>query len=101
MKGRVMSLPEAASLVREGDRLVLSGSMDFSPMALVREIVKQGTGNLHLISSASAAVNADLLIGAGAVASVEFPQIAFGEYGLAPHFRQAVESGRIEYRDHV
>jgi glutaconate CoA-transferase, subunit A len=73
--------------------LVFSGSMDFSPMALIREIVKQGTGNLHLISSASAAVNADLLIGAGAVDSVEFPQIAFGEYGLAPHFRKLWNPG--------
>ena len=101
MKCRIMSMAEAASLVKSGDRLVFSGNMDFSPMALIREVIKQGTKNLHLISSSSAAINADLPIGAGAVASVEFPQIALGEFGLAPHFRKAVESGRIQYRDHV
>lgn len=101
MKCLEMGLPEAAALIKNGDHLVFSGNMELAPMAIIREIIKQGTCNLHLISSASAAINADMLIGSGAVDSVEFPQIAFGEYGLAPHFRKTAESGRIKYRDHI
>jgi glutaconate CoA-transferase subunit A len=39
---------------------------------------------------------ADLLIGAGCVETVQFPQIVLDEFGLAPNFRRKVERGELK-----
>ena len=101
MKQKIVSLQQAASLIHEGDHLAVSGTMEMAPMAMIRALIRQGSGNLHLTCVPSSAIGADMLIGAGLVRSVEFAQIALGEYGLAPHFKRLAEKGEIILRDHV
>ena len=43
---------------------------------------------------------ADLLIGAGALADIEFSSLSFMEYGFAPNFRRRAEAGALAYREH-
>ena len=38
----------------------------------------------------------DLLIGAGTASRLHFAQVVLEEYGMAPHFRRAVEQGELE-----
>jgi glutaconate CoA-transferase subunit A len=54
---------------------------------------------LRLILAPGGAVNADLLIGAGAVASVEMGNVLLGELGFAPCFTRLAQAGRLEVRD--
>lgn len=96
-----VSLQEAVSLLSAGDQVVVSGNMNMSPMALIRELIRQGKDALSLLCASSAAVNADLLLGAGVVDKIEFPHVALGEYGAAPHFRKALEQGTVVYKDHA
>jgi len=100
MRGVVSSLTEAAGLVRDGDRVVYVGYMKFEPVAFFHELLRQGRRDLHLVLAPSAGYAADLMIGAGALADVEFSSLSFMEYGFAPNFRRRAEDGRLRYHEH-
>jgi len=95
------TLADAARRVRTGMRLGLGGGpMTATPMALLREVLRQATRDLRVVVSSTGGLGADLLIGAGAVASIEFAQIVLNEFGPAPNFRRAAEAGRLHCLDH-
>jgi len=77
------------------------GPLLSAPGALIREIIKSGARDLRLVAAATGGFGLDLLIGAGAAASVEFAQIVFNEYGFAPNFRRYAEAGRLACLDHT
>lgn len=94
------TLTEAIEAIPSGAQVAVGGAMVMSPMAAVREIVRQGKKDLDLVCSPIGGINIDLLVGAGCARSVEFPQVSMGEFGMAPNFRRAVESGRVKTREH-
>ena len=87
-----------AQLLPERTALVAVGGMHMHnhPMELVREAVRQRVGVECLLTSPSASLAADLLIGAGLVESVATSYIGFEHLGLAPAYRRAAESGELE-----
>ncbi|MGD2272384.1 MAG: CoA-transferase [Desulfobacterales bacterium] len=95
MKKILASLDEAAGFVRDG-ALVTFGGATFSraPMEFVRELVRQGKKDLHLIDR-EPAMDFDMLIGAGCVAMVRTGMLAFEVFGMAPNFRKKSEMGQI------
>ena len=99
-KAKFAPLAEAAGAIPSGSRVVIGGAMVMPPMSLVRELIRQGKKDLDLVCSPIGGINIDMLAGAGCARSVEFPQISLGEFGMAPNFRRAVESGRLETREH-
>lgn len=88
-------LAGAAALVQDGGLVALGGHTRQAPMALLRELIRQGRGDLGLVTVPTGGLNVDLLLGAGAVSRLHFAQVSLEEYGLAPHFRRAVEQGRL------
>jgi glutaconate CoA-transferase subunit A len=98
---KLISLQEAVALIPDGALLAISGNMEMSPMALIREIIRAKRRNLYLICVGAAAINADLLIGAGSVTTVEFSQISMGEYGFGLNFRRYFEKGTILGLEHA
>ncbi len=88
-------LAKAASLVKDGDLVALAGHTKAAPMALIRELVRQGRRHLGLVTVPTGGLNVDLAVGAGLVDRIHFAQVALEEYGMAPHFRRAVEQGRL------
>jgi glutaconate CoA-transferase subunit A len=94
------SLSEAAALVTDGAMVALGGGLCARlPMALVRELIRQGRRDLHLVGSAHS-IDVDLLIAAGAVKVCEESYVGFEQdLGLAPAFRRAAETGTIEVRE--
>ncbi len=99
-RARFVPLSEAAAAVASGSRVAMGGAMVMPPMAFTRELVRQRKTDLHLVCSPIGGIDIDMLAGAGCASSVEFPQVSLGEYGMAPNFRRAVESGRISTREH-
>ncbi len=94
----LLSAAEAiAKLVPEGTRLLAVGGMHMhnNPMELVRELVRRRRGVSRLLTSPSASLAADLLIGAGLVDEVATAYIGFEHLGLAPAYRRAAESGTV------
>ncbi|MEK8128018.1 CoA-transferase [Paenibacillus filicis] len=98
---KLVSLSEAVSRIPDGASVAISGNMEMSPMALIGELLRAEKRSLSLICSGAAAINADMLIGAGVVSSLEFSQITMGEFGFGPNFRRAVERGTLQLREHA
>jgi len=93
-------LAGAAALVKDGDLVALGGHTRQAPMALIRELIRQGRRGLGLVTVPTGGLNVDLLIAAGAASVIHFAQVSLEEYGLAPHFRGAVEQGQITCREY-
>ncbi|MGD0068099.1 MAG: CoA-transferase [Streptosporangiaceae bacterium] len=91
------SLADAVALVRDGAMVALGGGLCARlPMAMVRELIRQGRRGLHLIGSAHS-IDVDLLVAAGAVRRCEESYVGFEQdLGLAPGYRRAAEAGTIE-----
>ncbi len=94
-----LTLERLAGRVADGATLALPPDYSFVPMAAVRALVRRGVRDLHLVTVPQAGIAADLLIGAGCVASIETAAVSLGELGNAPRFAAAVEGGQIAIRD--
>jgi glutaconate CoA-transferase, subunit A len=90
-------LTDAAGLVGDGTTVALGGGLSARlPMAMVRELVRQGRRGLHLVGSAHS-IDVDMLVAAGAVRRLEESYVGFEQdLGLAPAYRRAAEEGTIE-----
>lgn len=100
MKSKLKSLADAVALLEDGDVVGIGGhTARRHPMALVREIARQGRRKLHVVGWNNG-IDMDLLVGAGCVAIVETSYVALGSFGLAPNFRRAAESGAIRVIEH-
>ncbi|CAA7601106.1 Coenzyme A transferase family I [Acididesulfobacillus acetoxydans] len=70
--------------------------MHNNPMALIREVIRQNKKIKRLITSPSADINADLLLGSGLVEEILTAYVGFEHLGLAPNFRRAVEKKTVK-----
>lgn len=97
---KLVDLDRAAALVADGAVVALGGGLSARlPMALVRELIRQGRRGLHVVGSAHS-IDVDLLVAAGAVAICEESYVGFEQdLGLAPAYRRAAEEGTIEIRE--
>ena len=94
-----LSLDRLAGRVANGAMLALPPDYSFVPMAAVRALVRRGVRELNLLTVPQAGIAADLLIGAGCVATIETAAVSLGELGKAPRFTAAVEGGTVAIRD--
>jgi glutaconate CoA-transferase subunit A len=90
-----------ARFVTDGCRVLAVGGMHLhnNPMAMVFELVRQRRRIERLVTSPSASLNADVLIGAGLVSQVATSYVGFEHLGLAPRFRNAAETGGVRVID--
>lgn len=94
---KLVDLDRAVAGVADGAIVALGGGLSARlPMALVRELIRQGRRELHVIGSAHS-IDVDLLVAAGAIAVCEQSYVGFEQdFGLAPAYRRAVETGSLE-----
>ena len=83
------------------DGVLLAVPPDYTgvPMAATFALIRRGTRALRLYCVPYSTLQADVLIGAGRVASIEAAAVTLGEIGLAPRFTAAVEAGTLTMRD--
>ncbi len=94
-KDKRVALAELPAFVGAGATVALGGAwLSNHPMAAVRELVRAGVGDLHVVET-MASIDVDLLIGAGLVGELTFSMVSLEAFGLPPHFRAAVEQRRI------
>lgn len=95
-----VDLAAAARLVPDGALVALGGGLSSRlPMALVRELVRQGRTGLHVIGSAHS-MDVDLLIAARVLATCEESYVGYEQdLGLAPAYRRAASQGTIALRE--
>ena len=68
-------------------------------MAATRALVRRGIKRLHLVTLPTSTLQADLLIGAGCIETLETSAVSLGEFGPAPRFNAAILSAAIRMRD--
>ena len=80
-----VDLSTAAGMVADGDVVALGGGLSARlPMALIREMIRQGRRNLHVVGSAHS-LDVDMLVAAGAITVCEESYVGFEQdFGLAP-----------------
>jgi glutaconate CoA-transferase subunit A len=89
---------EAAGLIRNGDVIIVGGFGTVNhPMPIIRALIRRKVKNLTIIGAATAGLEIDLLIGAGAVRKVIAPYIGAELYAPIGHcFRRAAENSEVE-----
>jgi len=93
------SLDDALASVADGCMLVVPREVSGVPMAATRALIRRGVRRLHLVALPTSSLQADLLIGAGCVATLETSAVSLGEFGPAPRFTAAVTAGAIAMKD--
>lgn len=83
------------------DRATVALPPDYSgcAMAAVRALAARGARGLHLLGVPQMGFQADMLIGAGCVDTVESAAVTLGEFGLAPCFTRALREGQLRILD--
>lgn len=95
-----VSLEELAAQVKNGDTVAVGGGLSSrEPMAALRAILRRGVRDLNVIGSAHG-IDIDMLCGAGAVARSGESYVGFEQdFGMAPNYRRACESGQVRVED--
>lgn len=92
-------LDRLARSVTSGATLAIPADYAGVSMAMVGPILRLGVRDLHLFCVPTSGIQADLLIGAGAVATIETSAVTLGEAGGAPAFNRAVRAGAVRVMD--
>ncbi len=95
----VPTLEEALVSITDGCQLAVPRENSGVAMAATRALIRRGVKRLELIALPTSSLQADLLIGAGCVASIETSAVSLGEFGPAPRFTAAVIAGSIKMKD--
>jgi glutaconate CoA-transferase subunit A len=95
----IVDLETLASEVPDGTLIAVPPDYTGVPMAATFALIRRGTRDLRLYCVPYSTLQADVLIGAGRVASIEAAAVTLGEIGLAPRFTAAVEVGTLTMRD--
>ena len=95
----MISIDNLAESIEDGASVAVAPDYSGCAMAAVRALIRRGARDLHLVAVPQAGFQADMLIGAGCVTSLEAAAITLGEHGFAPRFTEAVKNGSIGLRD--
>lgn len=95
-----VSLDQLVDHIKDGDWLAVGGGLSSrEPMAVLRALVRAGRKGLRVVGSAHG-IDIDLLCGAGLVAKSAESYVGFEQdFGMAPNYRRACESGAVEVAD--
>ncbi|MEM7024326.1 MAG: CoA-transferase [Pseudomonadota bacterium] len=96
---RLPDVEDLARLVPDGAKIALPPDYSGCALAVVRALIRRGANDLRLIGVPQLGFQADLLIGAGCVRSVETAAVTLDEFGPAARFVAAIKSGAIAIRD--
>ncbi len=100
MQDKLRSIEEAAELVEDGSTLAIGGlSMNATPMAFVRELVRRQVRDLTLVAIVNG-MAVDWLVAGGCVSRIVAGLVSFEGFGLAPHVRAAVQRGDVVFEEY-
>ena len=95
----IRDLESMLAVISDGAKLAIPADYAGVAMEATRALIRRGVKRLHLVTLPASSLQADLLIGAGCVETVETSAVGFGELGSAPRFTAAVMAGTIALKD--
>jgi glutaconate CoA-transferase subunit A len=93
------TIEEALTPIADGCLLVVPREVSGVPMEATRVLIRRGVKRLRLLALPTSSLQADLLIGAGCVETLETSAVSLGEFGPAPRFSAAITAGTIHMKD--
>lgn len=94
-----VELDELVARIPDGAKLAVPKDDSGVAIEATRALIRKGVKDLHLVCLPVSGFQADILIGAGCVATLECSAVALGEAGMAPRFRDAVQNGKLRIKD--
>lgn len=93
---KIMPLNSLKSFISDNQKVAIGGDLSAKePMALIREIIRQGVKGLTTIGGAHG-IDVDLLCAGGAVKKVHNSFVGFEfDFGIAPNYRRLVQEGKV------
>jgi glutaconate CoA-transferase subunit A len=95
----ICELADLAAAVPDGAKVAVAQDNCGVAMAATRELVRRGVRGLHLVCVPVSGLQAEILIGAGAVDTIETAAVTLGEFGPAHRFIDALRRRRIRILD--
>src|SRR2546430_1502909 len=95
----VRTLDDALGPITDGCMLAVPREQSGVAMAATRALIRRSVRGLHLVALPTSSQQADLLIGAGCVETLETSAVSLGEFGPAPRFTAAVLGKAIRIKD--
>ena len=100
----ICSLEDALAPISDGCLLAVPREQAGVAMEATRALIRRqrthhNVKNLHLVALPASTLQADLLIGAGCVETLETSAVSLGELGQAPRFTAAMTSGTLRMKD--
>jgi len=93
------SIDDVIAPIADGCMLVVPREVSGVPMSATRALIRRGVKRLHLVALPTSSLQADLLIGAGCIETLETSAVSLGEFGPAPRFSAAATSAAIKIKD--
>ncbi len=92
-------LETAIAVIDNGMTVAVGPDYSGVAMEATRALIRRGINGLHLVTLPASTFQADLLVGAGTLGSLETSAISMGELGPAPRFSAAVTAGTLILKD--
>ena len=101
-KDKRIPLTDLAARIEDGASVALGGSfLHRGPFAFVRELIRQERRDLEIVKQ-SPGYDIDILCRAGVASKARAGIVAMeGNFGLAPYYRKAVETGALTLEEHA
>jgi glutaconate CoA-transferase subunit A len=93
------SVDEAIASIPDGAMVVVPRESSGVPMEATRALIRRGIKRLHLVALPTSTLQADMLIGAGCIETLETSAVSLGEFGPAPRFTAAILGKSIRMKD--
>src|SRR6187402_1039848 len=93
------SIDDVIAPITDGCVLAVPREVSGVAMAATRALIRRGVKRLHLVALPTSSLQADLLIGAGCIETLETSAVSLGEFGPAPRFSAAAISAAIKIKD--
>src|SRR5437016_13843288 len=93
------TVDDAVASIPDGAMVVVPRESSGVPMEATRALIRRGIKRLHLIALPTSTLQADMLIGAGCVETLETSAVSLGEFGPAPRFTAAILNRTISMKD--
>ena len=94
-----LSVDEAVAAIPDGAMVIVPREASGVPMEATRALIRRGVKRLHLVALPTSTLQADMLIGAGCVETLETSAVSLGEFGPAPRFTAAIKAATIKMKD--
>lgn len=96
---QIVSSVDDAVGAMDGAMVVVPRESSGVPMEATRALIRRGVKRLHLVALPTSTLQADMLIGAGCVETLETSAVSLGEFGPAPRFTAAILGRNIAMKD--